>query len=346
MAVKQGMRQGNNNIRTKANKQDTRAALVESPVVNVEDVTTVIVEDTPVTELETNVVEADVSVDPVAEAFTSAVVMEEAVVEGTKVDAVEVYAQVFNLVSPEAPVKEQKDDVVTLTPMRASVTTASCVRALEKAIGFGKQALYLEVAVSLATFASSSTGADRATKRAVMDVYTKAGYNTAVTGEDYKTVSRRINASAALYEKIGREAILSAMRGLREGKAIDSLCGYLDDTYQFTGINAVLEYAGKPVKQTNTPEHRAARLASAGGEDRATHTLMGERIAAKHAQMQTIEVDADGIVISAGALSIVVPRDCAVGDLRAMAAKLLDFADRTEAALGTPEEQRNQSMHS
>jgi hypothetical protein len=262
------------------------------------------------------------------------------VIEGSVTEQV---VEMFELTQSPADVLSVQEPV-TLTPSRPSVTPNSCVRALEKAIGFGKQALYLEVAVSLAVFASSSTGADRATKRVIMEIYTKAGYNTKVDGEDYKTVSRRINAAAALYTKIGKESILTAMRGLREAKAIDSLCGYLDDTYNFTGINAVLEYAGKPVKQTNTAEARAARAAS--GEDTATATRIGERMSANRMKYQAPEEDTDGTIVSAGKLSIVVPSDCTVSELRTMAAKLTEFANRMEAALGTPEEQRDREMHS
>lgn len=245
--------------------------------------------------------------------------------------------------TPPAVAKTERDIVVAT--VRPTVTSASCVRALERAIGFGKSALYLEVAVALAVFASSSTGADRSTKRVVMEIYTQAGFDTRLDGEDYKTVNRRINASAAFFNKIGKDAIDAAAAGLREGKAIDAISTFLSATFNFSGVNAVLEFAGKPVKQTNTPEYRASRLAGAGGDDKATAVGIGARMDARRLERQA-EDDSDGTIVSAGKLSLVVPGNCTAAEVRAMSVKLAEFADRMEAEMGTPEEQRNREMHS
>lgn len=236
-------------------------------------------------------------------------------------------------------------EVATTTQIaRPSVTTASCVKALEKAIGFGRSALYIEVSVALAMFSSSSTGADRSTKRVVMDVYAQAGFEVATTGRDYKTVNRRINASAALYDKLGSEAIAQAMHGLREGKAIESLCNYLAETHKFDSINAVLEFVGKPVEQTNTSEVRAARSNKEAAAANAEAVSINARIEKRQAERQAELLD-DGIIVSAGILSIVIPRTCTAEEVRAMATKLTEFADRLAEEEGTPEEQRNSAMH-
>jgi hypothetical protein len=230
-----------------------------------------------------------------------------------------------------------------------SVTTDSCVRALEKSIGFTKGALYLEVGVALAVFASSSTGADLATKRRVMDIYSQAGFEVENRGKDYKTVHRRMTASADLFNMLGRETVLAAMDGLRDGKAIDRLCLHLGTEYKFDSINSLLEFVGKPVAQTNTPEVRAARAAKELAElNNATHSLsVGERMEARMAErQQQLAEESDGIIVSAGKLSLVVPRDITPDEVMAMVAKLTDFADRLKAEIGTPEDQRNREMHS
>jgi hypothetical protein len=230
-----------------------------------------------------------------------------------------------------------------------TVTADSCVRALEKSIGFTKGALYLEVGVALAVFASSSTGNDLSTRRRVMDIYEQAGFDVKDRGPDYKTCHRRMSASAALFDKLGKDAVVEAMRGLRDGKAIDSLCMHLGQEYKFDSINAVLEFVGKPVLQTNTAEVRAARAAKVAAElNNETHSLtVGERMEARMAERQKqIAEDSDGIIVSAGKLSIVVPRDVTPDEVMAMVAKLTDFADRLKAEIGTPEDQRNREMHS
>lgn len=249
-----------------------------------------------------------------------------------------------------------RDVATTSEVMRSSVTAASCVRALEKAVGFGKNALYLEVGVALACFASSSTGADLATKRVVMGVYQQAGFEVEVNGRHYKTVNRRINASAALFNKLGESTVKVAMQGMRDGKAIDALCSYLSETHKFDSINAVLEFVGKAVLQTNTPEVREARAAAlvkSLSQDKASEGSLDERIEARRTertkqeqQKQQEQEELSGISIYAGNLHIAIPRDARAAEVRAMAEKLMEFADRLEAELGTPEEQRNREMHS
>jgi hypothetical protein len=252
---------------------------------------------------------------------------------------------------PNQEAAESRNVTVTATTeLRAStVTPDSCVRALEKSLGFGKSALRIEVGVALAIFASSSTGADLATKRRVMEIYQLAGYEVENRGKDYKTVHRRMKASADLYNMVGRDAVLTAMRGLRDAKAIDSLTQHLGNEYKFDSINSLLEFVGKPVAQTNTPEVRAARAAKELAElNNQTHSLsIGERMEARQAERQKqLAEDSDGIIVSAGKLSLVVPRDITPDEVMAMVAKLTDFADRLKAEIGTPEDQRNREMHS
>lgn len=160
--------------------------------------------------------------------------------------------------TPRSSAKEQSDDKRLL-----AISDKSCVTALEKALGFGKSALHLEIAVSLSIFAFSPNGADRESKRHAMEIYKEAGFDTNPEGEDYKTVNRRINAAAALYEKQGRDMFVEAMDGAKEGKAIEALKNFLTQEFNFNGINAVLAAAGKPVKQYNTPEYQAKRTEEA-----------------------------------------------------------------------------------
>jgi hypothetical protein len=230
------------------------------------------------------------------------------------------------------------------------VTPAACVRALEKAIGFAKSALHLEVAVALAMFASSDAGVDKEVKRKIMEVYTQAGFSTSPTGSDYKTVNRRINASAALYVKMGRHAVLSAMGGLHEGKAIDSLREFLADEFNFNGINAVLAVAGKPVKQTNTPEQALIRAAKVGqattvtpkaGEETAMAATVGERIAQRRAE------DAGMVVIATANLHVAIPRTTTKTEVQELAMLLMDFAAHMdfEKELAEAVDARNVRQH-
>ena len=262
--------------------------------------------------------------------------------------------------TPEEAFLSSSEALVATPFSLPTVSSSSCVKALEKAMGFGRQALYLEVAVSLAVFASSSTGADRATKRVVEDIYAQAGYDTGIDGKDYKTVRRRIDAGAALYEKLGEEAIFKMASGLRESKAIEAIAKNMLDNYKFTGINAVFEFAGKPVKvgtnkpvignqTTVNPFMGSLVMEGATAEDVATATRLQERTDARLAirPQQALTQKArmaedDGTMVFAGPLCYTVPSDATREQLMLLSEKLIEYA----SSLPTAEDLRDQEMHS
>jgi hypothetical protein len=151
---------------------------------------------------------------------------------------------------------EEKDNAKLIS----QVSDGAMTKALKQAFGFGRKALHLEIAVALANFAADgSFKPNLATKKHIMRQYGDAGFEIATDGEDYKTINRRINAAADLYETIGRPAVYEAMGGKNDMEAIASLVDFLIKEYNFKGINSVLRAAGKEVKQTNTAEYRASR---------------------------------------------------------------------------------------
>lgn len=171
-------------------------------------------------------------------------------------------------IAPEAPRSDEaKNDKRFL-----AVSQGSCLTAMQKAFGFGKAALNLEIAVSLAIFAFSEGGANKEGKRIVMETYAQAGYETDTDGEDYKTCNRRMNAAAKLYDFMTRREVVAAMDGRTEGDAIEALKNYLTQEYNFSTINSILAAVGQPVKQTNTAAYREkkaqddAAKATAGAE--------------------------------------------------------------------------------
>lgn len=246
----------------------------------------------------------------------------------------------------------------TATPPKAALKQAisdkSCITALEKAMGFGKSALHLEIAVALSIFCYSDNGADREAKRHLMEIYKEAGFDINPNGEDYKTVNRRINASAAFFDKEGPETFLGAMEGMRDGKAIEALKNHLTMEYNFNGINALLAAAGKPVKQYNTPERQAAAAEaakeadkSAAGQptrqpestqaqaptpqDQATATAIGERVEAargEQAQGQARRINdaPNSVLLATEHLHLAIPRDITREELQEMALKIMAFA--------------------
>ena len=203
----------------------------------------------------------------------------------------------------------------------------SCVQAMQRALSFGKSALYLELAVSVSMFASSSTGADRATKRKVEQVYAEVGFD--IAGTDYKTVRRRIDAGAALYEAEGAEAFLKIAEGLAEEEAIEAISVYIG-TFQFSGINAVLEYAGKREK-FSAP--KVSPLIP-----RMTPSLPSQLRPSSIVTLPSV----GGITLASGRLQLEIPLDCSADEALALARRLIDYAGR----LPTAEYLRDEAMHS
>jgi hypothetical protein len=158
--------------------------------------------------------------------------------------------------------EEAKDNKKLLNPQ---ISDGALLGALRKAFGFGRKALHLEIATSLAKFAEDgSMIPNKATRSQIIRLYAQAGYDVQSSkGDDYKTVWRRMDAAAELYQTITRPKIYEAMQGKTDAEALAALTEYLAKTYNFTGINSVFAAAQKPVKQTNTPEYRASKAAEA-----------------------------------------------------------------------------------
>jgi hypothetical protein len=250
---------------------------------------------------------------------------------------------------PPKPAKETQEDEKRFL---SNVSQAACVREMEKALGFGKQALHLEIAIALATFAQSEAGPSLEAKRAVMSVYADAGFDVNPNGDDYKTVNRRINAAAALFNHMGMEAVTEAMSGKKDEKAIEALKTFLTTEFSFKGINSVLAAAGKPVAQTNTPERREQakkqeavkqggtpeQHAQAGAqshkndltpEDKGVATEVGAEMQARREEVahnrRATDVQGDVVVLTTAHLHLAVPRDIDMAEISEMITKLATF---------------------
>lgn len=140
------------------------------------------------------------------------------------------------------------------------------VKALTDALMNRKAAIRLEMAVGLSVFIRYGS-VDNVSKIQLQRVYQEAGYQTATSKDaDYKTVRRRIDAAAGLFDFIGPDEIAEVTANNDEDAEIRALVRYLEDNYDFYTINGVLEKIGKPVAQTNTPERRSTRAGGAQGD--------------------------------------------------------------------------------
>lgn len=128
----------------------------------------------------------------------------------------------------------------------SSVSTATFISAITNATMSYKYALQLELATGLVLFAEAGE-ANRDSKRALQQVYISAGYDCADQyKQDYKTIRRRIDASATLFDWMEIDTILKLIDNRAEMNAIMAVVQHLEQ-YNLKGINSVLALCGKPV---------------------------------------------------------------------------------------------------
>ena len=155
---------------------------------------------------------------------------------------------------PEADINAQQQavqDVMDKARQHLQVSDQVWVDALLSAGSFHRDALQLELAVGLSLFAAKVEGSKVSLddKRALRKIYEQAGYACSTpSSEDYKTVARRVGVAADLYTFMGgRETIQDWIEDAAPKKQVNKIMDRLK-AYNFSGINSVLTYIGKPVQ--------------------------------------------------------------------------------------------------
>ena len=130
----------------------------------------------------------------------------------------------------------------------AILSSRVCVNLLNDSILTRKAALQSEVAIGVSLFYAAKT-VSRDSKQMLGRIYAEAGYDCATKlGQDYKTVNRRINAAAALFEKIG----FNSLHELVNGKTEYQLVGLVQErvkSLELVSIEDVLTYTGKNTRK-------------------------------------------------------------------------------------------------
>jgi hypothetical protein len=154
-------------------------------------------------------------------------------------------AQIAKSSSKAAPMKGKEPSDQTLKKA-LSISLQTYISAITSAAMSSKYALNLELSVGLAVF-SESGATNLRTKRILSDIYKDAGYKCEnATDPDYKTVQRRINVAADLFNFLGADTIESWIGNNAEMAIINSIVEGLKQ-YDLKSINGVLALVGKPV---------------------------------------------------------------------------------------------------
>lgn len=248
-----------------------------------------------------------------------------------------------------APAASNTAEGASATPPAAPhIDIARYVAALAQAAGFSKASIDLEMAVCLSIFAESGE-ANLAAKKEVLAAYSGAGWKCDThTGDDYKTVSRRLNAAAALFDKMGgKKAIDEVTAGVPVEAHIGAIVNHLAATFELNSLNAVWAAAGRPVKNIrdwNWAERKhgvapeAPKPAGEGAMAAGSPQLPPAPAPAAGAEAATSKQASNATVLEVGKLHLVIPFDTPYEDVVGMLTELMAFASKMEGAPQQPQE--------
>jgi hypothetical protein len=205
------------------------------------------------------------------------------------------------------------------------LTLDTCTTALSSAAINHKAAIQLELAVGLAVF-HMYKGTNKDARKMLVQAYALAGWQCQKFADpDYKTVNRRINATASLYEKV---PVSKWIGHLQEMDIIQAICEGLEP-YQLYTIQDVLRYAAPhrvaERKTTVSPAHDLLTGPDATSNQTGQDRVMQQfRRASDHL--------ADGAqVVATDHISVIIPKDASREEMIELARQLLALAQKDTA---------------
>ena len=103
------------------------------------------------------------------------------------------------IVAPKQRGRPRKISTMT----RPTLSAQTCVEMIQHSDLTRRDALRVEIAVGLGLFYQSGR-VTKDSKDMLTQVYAESGYDCLLTdGKDYKTINRRVNNSAILFERLG-----------------------------------------------------------------------------------------------------------------------------------------------
>lgn len=134
---------------------------------------------------------------------------------------------------------------------------STCVKTLSGVTISRRGLLHLELAVGLAVFLDAGV-ANKGSKNMLQEIYSRAGYDCADSkGKDYKTVNRRIQASAGLFGKVSLEVLNHWVDGTKEGRLLHAISQQIVQ-FGFESMDDVLDHVGRTSNRTGTGKGKGA----------------------------------------------------------------------------------------
>lgn len=204
------------------------------------------------------------------------------------------------------------------------LTLDTCTTALHAAAINHKAAIQLELAVGLAVF-HMYKGTNKDARKMLVQAYALAGWQCQKFADpDYKTVNRRINATASLYEKV---PVAKWIGHLKEMDIIQAICAGLEP-YQLYTMQDVLRYASphrvNERKVTVAPAHDVL-----SGPTEASRT--GQERVMQQFRRASDHVGEGAKSLATAHISIIIPKDASRDEMVELAYQLLALAKEENA---------------
>lgn len=115
-------------------------------------------------------------------------------------------------------------------------------------------ALQIELAVGLIHFTQENGGTDTTGKANLKAIYNAAGYDCMTKQDrDYKTVNRRLNTTAKLFDKLGSSLVNGWVNGKGDTESVISYVVTELAAYSFHTLDDVADFVGVESNRTRKP---------------------------------------------------------------------------------------------
>lgn len=209
-----------------------------------------------------------------------------------------------------------------------SVTT--CIAALHGAALSRKAAFQTELGVSFAVFLTQG-GTERNARQLLVEAYASAGYMCLTPADaDYKTINRRINATADLFNTVKMRTVKKWAGALDENKLIAAMVEGLRP-YELFSVADVQRYCAPPETVHTSPTGQEKTAVQPhneilGGPTSPNRT--GQEKIIQQFRRAADQVAKGAAHIETEHLALMIPKDATRDELVDMAQKLLTLAKK------------------
>jgi hypothetical protein len=220
----------------------------------------------------------------------------------------------------------------------SNISVEVCIKALNNAAMSRRAAFQTELAVGFAIFLVNN-GTERAARQILVDAYASAGYQCLQTSDqDYKTINRRVNATADLFNRIGVKAVRKWAGKHNDDQLIAAMVEGLRP-YELWTVSDVQRYAAPaPVPATPAPTaapvnpHNGILTGPAAGNNSGQVAVMGLfRRAADQVAKGAEHIETEH-------MAVMIPKDATPDEIVTLAYKLLEMATKRRESVDTKAE--------